>query len=258
MVKESLTKYFTDLLLNWGKRQGKRTFTWFAYCKWHHCWMQCISSGPLTCDLPLGPRGAERRSPRVVTACALVTSHRSPPLSLQNTMPPTSATLFSVSLGKFSNSLSSRPRHYWWDTIMSLSSRPEACSVGCFDGSNHNLAGNLCLITGSGPYILLIINMVAGVLIPTLKVSNWCDFYCLKKKNCKKKATRLIEPCFTWTVFKKVCHYIFKSFIYTVVVGVFIIKANPSLFCIVKLKDLCWIKSCASMTFHLEIQFSKV
>lgn len=79
-----------------------------------------------------------------------------------------------------------------------------------------------------------------------------------KKKNCKKKATRLIEPCFTWTVFKKVCHYIFKSFIYRVVVGVFIIKANPSLFCIVKLKDLCWIKSCASMTFHLEIQFSKV
>lgn len=136
----------------------------------HYCWMEYISRVLLTSDLPLGLCGAEGRSPHVVTACELLTSHWSPPLSLQDALPPTSATSFSffASLGKFDNSLSSRPPRHWWDTIISLCSCPEACTMGCYDGFNHNLAGNLCLITGSGLYILLIINTMAGALIPPL------------------------------------------------------------------------------------------
>lgn len=135
-------------------------------CWQHCCWTEPISCGPLTSDLPLGLCGAEGRSIHVVTACELLTSHWSPPLSLQDAAPPISATSFFASLGKFNNSLSGRPLRRWWDTIISISSHPKACTVGCYyDGSNCNLAGNLCLITGSGLYFLLIINRVAGVLI---------------------------------------------------------------------------------------------
>lgn len=95
-----------------------------------------------------------------------------PPLSLQDTVPPTSATSFFVSLGKFGNSLSSRPSYYWWDAIISLSSHPEVSMVVYDDGSDLIMVGNLCLVSGSGLYIFLIINMVAGVFINS-SVSNW-------------------------------------------------------------------------------------
>lgn len=166
----------------------------------HNCCIEHTSRGPLTPDLPLGLLGVKGRSAHVVTACELLISHKSPPLSLQDAVPPTSATSFFASLGKLGNSLSSRPPCHWWDTIISLSSRPEAGTVGCYDGSYHILAGNLCLITGSGLYIFLIINTVAGVLIPSLTASNWCEFnyiYIYKKEFMQ---LTLWDRCFKWRI----------------------------------------------------------
>ncbi len=178
LVKQNSTKQFKSTFLNSfvkDKEETPRESLDLPPRQRHHCWIEPISCGPLTPDLPLGLCGAEGRSPHVVTACELLTSHWSPPLSLQDTLPPTSAISFFPSLGKFDNSLSSRPPRHWWDTMISLPSRPEACTVGCYDGSNHNLAGNLCLITGSGQYILLIINTVEGVLIPSLSLKLMWD-----------------------------------------------------------------------------------
>ena len=133
--------------------------------------MEHISCGPLTPDLPLGVRGAEGRSPHVVTACVLLTSHWFSPPFLEDAVPPTSYSSFFVSLGKFVNGLSRCPHHYCWSTIISLSAHPQARTVGRYKSSKRNLPWNLYLITGSGLYFLLIINMVAGVLIPR-SVSN--------------------------------------------------------------------------------------
>ena len=109
------------------------------------------------------------------------------------------------------------PRH-WWDTIISQSSRPEACTVGCYDGSNHNLAGNLCLITGSGLYILLIINTVAGVLIPPLRLKLIWVFTVDKKKKKNSMKHNLWERCFKSTIVLNVCHYtVSDNYIYTAV-----------------------------------------
>lgn len=154
--------------------------------------MEPISSGPVTSDLPLGACGAERRSPRVVTACVLLTSHWSPPLSLQNTMPPTSATLFSASLGKFGNSLSSRPRHHWWDTIMSLSSWPEACSVGCFDGPKPQLGRKF--MPHYRKWAVYSPHHKHGGRCFNSNISSWCDFYCKNlKKICNKASGALLQ-----------------------------------------------------------------
>lgn len=198
-----------------------------------------ISCGPLTSDLPLGLCGVEGRSPRVVTACELLTSHWSPPLSLQDAMPPTSATSFFASLGKLGNSLYSRPPRHWWGTIISLHSHPEACTVGCYDGSNHNLTGNLCLITGSGLYILLIINTVAGVLIPPLGLKLMRLLHYKKNHSATKPLGHMFQMSYSY---KCLPLYLTITYIYTSVKKC---KKNAQSQKKYFLSCLCSIKSCA-------------
>lgn len=96
--------------------------------------MEHISRGPLTSDLPGGNtrcRGEERA--HVVTACELLASHRSPPLSLQEAAPPVSATLFPPPL--WGNSITASPAPFSppsLDGTISVSSHVDACNSGPF------------------------------------------------------------------------------------------------------------------------------
>lgn len=119
-VKAKLSKRVKKSPLNWGKRQTKckQTETWWASFLWLYCWIE--PCGPLTPDLPLGVCEAKGRSRHVATACVLLISCLSPPHLLQDALPPTIATSFFKSLGKFGNGPSSRPRRYSWRIIISL------------------------------------------------------------------------------------------------------------------------------------------
>lgn len=218
------------------------------------------SCGPLTSDLPLGLCGAKGRSPHVVTACELLTSPWSPPLSLQDAVPPTTATSFFASLGKFNNSLSSRPP----SSLM----------------GHHNLS----ILTPRGMHsgMLWWLEPQLGrkfmphyrkwaVYSPHHKQCGRCfnsssqtqidEFYSKNKTKQKQKPImqqNLWDRCFKSTIVLNVCHYtVSGNYIYTAVKKGKR-KARSLKWSEVKFSCLCSIKPCASLAFHLEIQFTIV